>query len=58
MDQMLCASLFPLPLINYERDELLIDGDGNKKYAKKRAPSPFSLAILTASDSELRSHVL
>ena len=51
----------------YERSELLIDGDGEKvrkkkyakkstqkKYEKKRAPSPSSLEILPASDSELR----
>ena len=37
----------------YERSELLIDGD-EKKYAKKRAPSPSSLEILPVSDSELR----
>ena len=52
----------------YERSELPIDGDGKKeyakkvrkkstqkKYAKKRAPSPSSLETLPASDSELRS---
>ena len=48
---------------DHERSELLIDGDGKKsthkkvrikKYAKKRAPSPFSLEILPASNSELR----
>ena len=44
-----------------ERSELLIDGDGKKSTQKtpekKRAPSPSSLEILPASDSELRSHV-
>ena len=42
------------PFIYYERSELLIDGDGEKRYAKKRAPSPSSLEILPTSDSELR----
>ena len=40
---------------NYERSELLIDGGGKKKTAKKTAKK--RAPILPASDSELRSHV-
>ena len=39
-------------LYYYERSELLIDGDGKKKYTKKRAPSP------TAAVQLLADHIL
>ena len=41
-------------MIYYERSELLIDGYEGEKYAKKSAPSPSSLEILPASESEIR----